>query len=63
MKRFALAATIAGSLIAMPAVAEETKPVVDPFVSTQGELGVLGAGAAVLAGVTFIILIASSDGT
>ena len=40
MKKFALAAAVAGSLAAVPAVAGETKaPSADPFVSTQGSLG------------------------
>ncbi|MDU8929003.1 hypothetical protein RXV86_16535 [Alisedimentitalea sp. MJ-SS2] len=58
MKKIALAAAVAGSLIAMPAVAE-TKA--DPFVSTQGALG--GMGLAAIGATTVFILVAASDGT
>ena len=61
MKKLVIAMAAAG-LMAAPALAE-TKAPADPFVSTQGGLGLgaAGAGLAAVAAVGLAIVIASTD--
>ncbi|MDQ2091489.1 hypothetical protein [Marimonas arenosa] len=61
MKKLALAATVAASMAAAPAFADETTKA-DPFVSTQGGLGA-GVGMAVVGVVTVVTLAAAANGT
>ena len=64
MKKLACVAIVASAMAAAPAFADQaTKPASDPFVSTQGSLGLgaAGAGAAAIAAVTLAIVLATTD--
>lgn len=64
MKKFAVAAAIATIVSAAPVLADEkAKTTADPFVSTQGGLGLgaAGAGVAAVAAVGLAVIVTTTD--